>query len=244
MPVLFGNSQKREITPLISLKVDTMPWVFYTIEAWKTIEYLVSKSPDEIGWFGLVDNYDNGNYCITEILVPKQEVTGASVDIEANAIAEVVNQLLNEGKDPSKLRYHGHSHVDMKVMPSGTDQEHLEEYMEDCDWFIRGIYNKHRDSKVDVFDKQQQCVFQCVDTDILENLRDDAFYDNLDRVMKEQVSKRQFKSFSKPGTSLVDPRFGLKNKHYSYFDDSLDDIDTENAFYREALKDPFYAGKP
>lgn len=244
MPIKFQNSMKSEITPLIQLPSTTMPYVFYTVDAWKTIEYLVMKAEKEIGWFGLVDEYDDGNYCITEILIPHQEVTSASVDIETDAISKLVNQLMDAGKNPEKLRYHGHSHVNMQVIPSTTDQNHLEEYMEDCPWFIRGIYNKKGESKVDIFDRRQQCVFQCASTDILENLRDDAFYEALDATLEERVVQYKPKylqhtgSFRQKGGRITPAHL------YRHLDDFDFDDDIEDLIYREKIQDPFYAGKP
>ena len=138
-----------------------VPRVFYAPGVWERIQYLVSKCTKEVGWLGLVEKINN-DYLITEIFVPEQTVTGAETDISSTAMAALAMQLLRENKDPSKLRYWGHSHVNMSVSPSTTDENQVAEYLETCNYFIRGIYNKSNASKVDVYDRDRGVAYQCV----------------------------------------------------------------------------------
>ena len=191
-----ATSLKATTTPLIPVgtipAVEPVPTVYYTTKAWHSIQYLVSRCPQEVGWLGLVDMLEDGDYLITDIYVPLQTVHGAETDIDEDAMEALFDQIIDEGNDPSKLRYWGHSHVNMGVGPSGQDENQLEEYLDACDWFIRGIYNKQGAAKVDVFDRTKQKVFQCVDGIPVHDLIDPDLRKHLDDEIKGNVIERRW----------------------------------------------------
>lgn len=169
------------------------PDVMYTTEAWQTIRYIVAQCSAEVGWLGLVEYYAESNvYLITDIFVPPQEVTGVTTEIESDAMAELANKLLDQDIDTSKLYYWGHSHVNMGVSPSTQDERQLDEYLEHCPVFIRGIYNKKGDSKVDVFDTNEGVVFQCVDNYPTHDVMPDELVASLKNTLKKNVTERRF----------------------------------------------------
>jgi hypothetical protein len=141
------------------------PRVFYAPSVYDQIKFLVAYCEKEVGWLGLVDTIGN-DYLITEIFVPEQTVSGAETDIEADAMAALAMEIMDANKDPSQLFYWGHSHVNMGVSPSGQDETQIDEYLVDCPRFIRGIYNKRGESKVDVFLREERAVWQCVENRI------------------------------------------------------------------------------
>ena len=161
-----ASGMVRRSTPLGIVKA---PVVYYTPEAWLAIQHLVAIAPKEVGWMGLVDTLEKGDYLITEIFIPEQEATATEADIKPEAVMALYNQLMDQDIDTSKLIYWGHSHVNMGVTPSGQDEDQLEEYlqMETCNVFIRGIYNKSNAEKVDVIEKTNGMVHECVETNIL-----------------------------------------------------------------------------
>lgn len=165
------------------------PTVFYTKEVWDSIWYIVDQCKKEVGWLGLVEELANGDYLITEIFVPKQEVTSVTTEMEPEALAKLAMQLLDEDKDPSKLRYWGHSHVDMPVRPSATDEDQVDEYLEHADWFIRGIYNKKGDTKVDVYDMRVNFLYTCVDDRLDLPPVDETLKDKIDAELKANVTE-------------------------------------------------------
>ena len=130
--------------------------------AWVKIWRLIDHCPKEVGWLGIVSRMGD-NYLIEDIYVPDQEVTGSETLIPPEAMAELCETLMTQGIDISKLRYWGHSHVNMGVTPSATDEDQVAEYIEHVDWFIRGIHNKRADSKVDVYDVEKNLIFQKCD---------------------------------------------------------------------------------
>lgn len=168
---LQSSSMSKVVTPMF--KGPAAPTVLYTEKAWAKIQYLVKQAVGEVGWIGLVDKRADGNYIITDVFVPKQLVTGTTTNIDAQAINKLITDLITSGVYNDNMLYWGHSHVHMQCSPSTTDEEQVQEYiesMEDTGYYIRGIYNKRGESKVDVYVKEapgKGWVFQCVDNYVL-----------------------------------------------------------------------------
>jgi len=92
--------------------------VYITQEAEMKQRRLVDLCNDEIAWFGVVDKTSSGMMVVTDLIVPKQEVSGGSVDYDE----DWMHQMLEEYADIiTKIRFFGHSHVNMGVGWSGTD---------------------------------------------------------------------------------------------------------------------------
>lgn len=166
----------------------TNPKIYYHPTAKAEIDYLVKVAPKEVGWLGTVREMDDG-YMIEEIFIPEQTVSSAETDIDDNAMMTLGNELMERDICPSKLIYWGHSHVNMGVTPSGQDERQIDEFLTDSPVFIRGIYNKRGDSKVDVFDTNQGVVFQCCDE---ETLILTSSKEKIDLAMKENVHERTY----------------------------------------------------
>jgi hypothetical protein len=175
---LSSSSSLRTTTPLFPLAAPPQPKVFYTQKAWAKIQYLIQQAKGEVGWVGLVDRkgYD---FLITEVWVPKQIVTGTTTKIDAQAINAIVTDLIMQDRYNDNLLYWGHSHVNMSCSPSVVDEEQIQDYVElmsDTGLYIRGIYNKKGESKVDVYVKEgpgKGWVFQCVENQVLCELSED-----------------------------------------------------------------------
>jgi len=180
-----------------------IPSVYYTPTAWFTIQHLVDIAPKEVGWLGIVEPLDSGDYLITDIHIPEQTVTAAETDIDSDAMMDLYNELLADDVDTSKLYYWGHSHVNMGVSPSLQDEIQIEEYLESCPIFIRGIYNKKGASKVDIFDKNLNVVHQCVDNTIMIP---DALCEKIDKTFEEKVNEYVY----------TPPKNGMYSYNYQY----------------------------
>jgi len=188
-PLQFNaTSQTKTITPIGTTQ---MPTVYYTRDAWTKMWKIVELCPEEVGWLGTVDKI-GGDYLITEVFLLEQEVSGVTTDIESDAVANLAVELESRGIDSSKLRYWGHSHVNMGVSPSGTDENQTNEYIEHCDFFIRGIYNKKMEAKVDVFDMNHKLVYQKVDHAVKDERYDAEWLKALKDEIAAKVKKRVY----------------------------------------------------
>lgn len=242
-------------TPLIPKAIE-QPAVYFTNAVLQAINYIVMNSDKEVAWLGRVEQLDDGNYLVSDLYLPKQTVTGASVDIDPDALANLALEIMDAGHDPDTLRYHGHSHVDMGVTPSQTDQNHMMEYLEGVDWFIRSIHNRKGNLRVDVFDKANNLIHHCVDTDNYDTLMDGDFYDRLDQLLDNQVTTKIYKhpaQTTRRGLALprllheapYPPRdfHTPAPKHPSTYDFDFEDDSDDEVYYSQSeldlLHDPF-----
>lgn len=158
----FKSKDRDEFkTTLKSMKKIPIPTIYLTRRCYETMFMLVDEVSTEVSWLGIVQRVGD-DYLIDEIFVPEQKVSGAYTQMEESGIEEVALEILErEGGDDmlSCLRFWGHSHVNMGVFPSGTDDQQMEEFCEDLveqnadnKFFVRGIFNKKGDAKFDVWD--------------------------------------------------------------------------------------------
>jgi hypothetical protein len=196
------TSDSPETEQLFEYEYPKPPKVFYTDTAWATIRYLVDSVSTEVGWLGLVETETNDkdevvSFTITDIYIPEQKVNGAETDIAAETLCDLAVELEESGKESEKLIYWGHSHVNMGVSPSTQDEVQVEEFLDNgCKLFIRGIYNKHGHSKVDIYDVDNNCAHQCVWNGPMPLPIDKNFSDRLDKLIKKNV--KQTKSYMSP----------------------------------------------
>jgi len=100
--------------------------VYINHEIMKKIKYYIDISDVEISGLGLVEERGNSNFVISDVFLLKQKNTGTSTELDQEDISKLIEKLISEGKDPSKLRFWWHSHVNMKVFWSGTDLNCIE----------------------------------------------------------------------------------------------------------------------
>lgn len=180
-----------------------LPRVLYTNLAAQKITHLVNKVHQEVGWFGLVDELDSGDYLITDIFVPKQKVGPATCNITTETVEELALELLEQGVDIGKMQYWGHSHVSMAVHPSGQDEWQVEQFIDGASLFIRGIHNKRGETKMDVYLPKEDTVYQCVDTGLEDGGKirmTTEVMDEIEAAIRENVEYTvfQYRKPSKP----------------------------------------------
>lgn len=187
--MIVSDSMLPMISPLKARSPEfEMPEVRFSPLADQQVRAAVRLAKKEVGWLGLVEEMPYG-YLITEIFIPKQKVTSVTTDIDETAVAELALQLMDAGRDPSKLRYWGHSHVNMDVTPSIPDEMQIEEYLESCDWFIRSIHNKRGDCKMDVYDRRVGLIYQCVNTSVALSAK---IVEQIDRKLRKNVTEMRY----------------------------------------------------
>lgn len=135
-------------------------------------EALIREFTTEVGWHGVAhrDPEDQKVFHIDDIIVFPQEVTGSNVTPDQAAYSRWLMQLPDD--QFNFCRYHGHSHVNMGVSPSGTDdrwqadtlkrmrgegmsaeeQRTFVEAMGENAFYIFMIWNKRGEVNVKVYD--------------------------------------------------------------------------------------------
>ena len=134
------------------------PSVYITAKAHGKMLALVKNCDIEIAWMASVHRDDDNDFVIRDVYVPLQECGAASTDISEDGDAELMMELLGQGlaSEVNALRCWGHSHVDMAVNPSGTDDDTTQKFIDNLsevgsDHFIRLIGNKRGDLMCHVY---------------------------------------------------------------------------------------------
>lgn len=162
------------------------PKVIFTKDAWIKIKTLVDRADGEIGWNGTVVR-DGNTFKVTDIYVYPQKVTAATVTCDELETAQWLMKL--EPEVFSKLRFQAHSHVNMGVTPSGTDNTMYEKYLTnlaDDDFYIFMIFNKKNEFYIEINDNVTNCVYYRNDVEISVEGADE-FWDSIKDIVKKET---------------------------------------------------------
>ena len=135
---------------------------------------------------GLVDTEISGmakshideekNVVVTDFMIFNQEVTGASTVIDDASQAKFLNELMKAGDDPSVWNIWWHSHANMGVFWSATDDKTIEQHTSQS-YLISLVTNKAGEMKarLDIYPKdnspfkqQTYCKFDIEEIEIIE----------------------------------------------------------------------------
>ena len=195
------------ITPITGVhKHLSEPVIYFTRETWIKQCHLIDKCTQEVGWFAMVEHDAvNNSFTITELVIPKQEVTASETNIDKEDMANTAIALIEQGKDTSKMYAWFHSHVNMAVSPSTQDEYQIEKYLEDLidqpeiPAFIRGIQNKKGELKLDVYYIQHGIAYQNVKSYVLYD-DDPQWKTDIDAEILAKVTKKQYTYYNTKGS--------------------------------------------
>lgn len=149
----FKVEGKCTVKRILRKKEYFAPKIIIKLSALLKMKGYVEHCDSEIAWLGLVEK-NNTTYTIIDVDLMQQDVSSATAEIHEKGLQEYAERFINKGDYESlgKIRVWGHSHVNMDTSPSSTDEETLEEYGENCEYFIRIIANKKGKLTVDFID--------------------------------------------------------------------------------------------
>lgn len=160
--------------------------------AWLKMQYLISSFTTECGWYGLVERSqdEEDEYYVKDIVVYPQSVTGSTVSIDEAELAKW--QMTQEDDVINHLRMHGHSHVNMGVTPSSTDEEHYDNILSTLgseDFYVFCIYNKQGAHTVRIYDYAKNVFFENADVEVLVDTEDGLFdwMEGIDELVKTKT---------------------------------------------------------
>ena len=132
---------KNEVKQKITMVIEDEAYV-------SMMRYAHMFSPNECGGTGLVArvDYTDGSteFVVKKVYLPNQINTSVTTDIEDEEMARVNTQIVVDGDDTALHKFHWHSHVDMGVFHSSTDEENYDE-MRTGDYAISLVVNKKYD---------------------------------------------------------------------------------------------------
>jgi len=146
-------------------KVTEKAKLVFTQIAWQKMNELINECSKEIAWHGLVEKHDK-TYTVTDILVFPQTITAATVTTDETEysmwIAQQPDAVFN------KIRFHGHSHVNMGVTPSGVDTTYQEDMLNNLnDFYIFTIFNKKGDHWCAIYDVESNVAYSKDDIELV-----------------------------------------------------------------------------
>ena len=164
------------------------PNIFITPGAYVKMRKLVDDTSTEIGWYGTVTKYPGLNevYVIEDIIVYPQRVTGATCVQDDDKMFEFEMSLTTE--QVNHKRFHGHSHVNMGVTPSGVDEQFYQDILSQVnDYFIIAITNKRNDYTVRFYDVANNILYSDLPIRILEDSGNilDTWYEEVKTKLSE-----------------------------------------------------------
>jgi len=178
--------------------------VIFEPKAYIKMRDLVDRYASEVGWYGFIDKISDLEYRITDICVYSQLVTGATVkQCNDNWDRDMpVEQI-------KRRHFHGHSHVNMGVSPSGEDARHrslqVENTRPDSFYFFM-ITNKSCACSAALYDLAAGVVYETGDIDIDVDLGDGEmlsdFVDDARKMIKTSTPDAVKK--------MMDERSGVK----------------------------------
>ncbi len=143
-----------------------VPTVYLTERAARQMHRLVHKVDTEVGWLMICHETDQGDFVLSECIVPAQHCLSTTTEFTPQGISEACLALYYEDTakgikdDAPEFRYTHlnawfHSHVNMEASPSGQDDKQMvdfcENYGQGHSTWIRGIVNKRGDTHITVY---------------------------------------------------------------------------------------------
>ena len=169
-----------------------------TGKAWAKMLIPILNYDSEVAWHGMVErNADEpATFTITDILLYPQEVTGSTVTTDQQEYQNWMFSLSDE--QLTAMRFQGHSHVNMAVTPSSTDEDHEEgivNMLKNEDFYIFGIFNKKGDKTLRIFDCKTNTYYETKDIDF------SVIADDIGELREDMDDMVKRKTYTYTGTS-------------------------------------------
>ena len=113
-----------------------------TPQAREKILYWTEATTLEVSGLGLVDRTSDG-FLITDVFIMKQVSSGSGTELDNEAVARLLLDLDKAGTDTGKLKCWWHSHSQMGVFWSGTDEACIKDLGgEQGEYFVSLVTNR------------------------------------------------------------------------------------------------------
>jgi hypothetical protein len=125
--------------------------LYITPEAKQKLELYTAAASGEISGLGRAYVHNDDIY-VEDIYLLKQECTGSSTDLDPEAVAEFITELIAAGRAPEEIKVFWHSHDNMGCFWSGTDEKTCQSFGNG--WMVSIVVNKKGESlsRLDVYD--------------------------------------------------------------------------------------------
>lgn len=179
---------------------------------------IVESVSGEIGWLSYVTR-DKNEFTLVDVFVPPQEVSSTSVDVDSRKFHEVTQQIIDRYGDEKaffeilpNLRGFCHSHCNMSVYWSGTDEDGINGLAND-EFLVSIVMNKKSEirARIDLFKPLRIAIDNVpVTIDYSESDKE------LEEIVKKNVVAKTYTQHVKvggyAGKGFRDPGIGLNVK--------------------------------
>lgn len=207
--------------------------IYITTEARAKLQLYITAAEGEVSGLGQVVREDN-KLIVTDIFLLDQNCSASSTTITEEGLAKFMVECVQKDMDTSTIRLWWHSHADMSVFWSNTDQKTIKELAGDFPWMLSIVGNKAGEylTRLDItdpvivsLDKLPLSVFIPTDKELEKQIQ---------RELKEKVTaiKTRTKGYFYPYSNPVWKKGGKsKSRSYNY----------DRDFYtpEEDLDDPY-----
>ena len=200
--------------------------------AMKKIQYYADAADGEVSGFGILEKDAEGRYIVTEVFLLEQECTGADTEIDPEALSKLMVDLMQAGKDPGKLKFWWHSHVNMGVFWSGTDEIACDTLSREFAFSLVVNKMKERKCRLDIYNPFRLTVDNITVNELPDNTVD-PLKEACAKEVKEKV-KAPYQGFKKGTGYVYEP--GVHNRYPNGgYDDAYGDYDDYGRFGGESF---------
>lgn len=210
-------------------EIERVACVFFTPEAYSKMLSLIMTFNNEVGWYATAHRHgelEDDIYIIDDILVFPQEVTSVTVDSDDERRVAWFDGLSSDTL--LNIRCDMHSHVNMGVSPSGTDDKEVEEVLENLNgdaFRIFMIWNKKLEYSCRIFDMAKNIFFGTKDVvvDVL-HCEIDLFLEEAKQLVRKKTVTYSNKSVSTTKKTEDEEKKNTTSAASPYDDDDDDDF--------------------
>ena len=203
----------------------------------------------EVSGMGLVEVID-GNIVIKDLFILKQEVSYSNTVIDNEDLAKKVIEIINTGDDPSKMKLWWHSHAQMGVCWSQTDETCCDNYDNDM-WMVSIVVNKDKKilCRLDIY-KPFRIVLDNVPVEITTNttLTNSGLQQQCLSDLKEKVTEKVHRVITTPGCAWMSRNKPLdtdkKLTHYLTLKEMRKLVNKNKTISNKNFEELFYGFKP
>lgn len=190
------------------------PSIYITDSAWVKMQQLIQRQSGEVAWHGTVEAHPDSRFIISDILVFPQHVTGGTVSgVDGDYEMWVASQ-------PDEvfdfMRFHGHSHVNMGVTPSLTDETYYKNLMlHVTDYYITLVINKKNETTLRFYDKTHNILYENLTLQICKEngeLYDDWYTQAIENIKEPVRPVTAYSSYGVPRPITLPTKHTKKSK--------------------------------
>ena len=111
----------------------------------KKIHYYAQAADGEVSGLGTLIKDSEGRYVVNKVFLLDQESSGADTELNPEAISKLMVDMIGKNEDPAQLKFWWHSHANMGVFWSGTDDACAETLSHEFAFSL--VVNKSREMK-------------------------------------------------------------------------------------------------